>query len=174
MSSELQFRNTATGDTVYVVAIYENAKWVNDTNEMLETFDETNWTEYAISLPETAAGSYFYVADFPTWNTTAGIYYIIPFKQLGGSPAITDEILIKTPGVLGWDGTAEIQVQTIVDWLKKVKEGDNSFDISNPAQFQSVVMTKNTTTDLIRKDLQKADGTPITSLNTVIGRQVEP
>jgi len=174
MSSELQFRNTATGDTVYVVAIYENAKWVNDTNEMLETFDETNWTEYAVSLTETPASSYFYAGSFPLWITTAGDYFWIPYKQLGGSPAITDDILVGKPGIIVWNGTAEVQVGTTIDWLKNVKEGDNSFDISNPAQFQSVVKIKDTETDLIRKNLEEADGTPIVDLNTVIGKQVEP
>ena len=174
MSSELQFIGTATGNTIYAVIIAANSTRANNTSETMEALTVANWTEYAVSLTETPASSYFYAGSFPLWITTAGDYFWIPYKQLGGSPAITDDILVGKPGIIVWNGTAEVQVGTTIDWLKNVKEGDNSFDISNPAQFQSVVKIKDTETDLIRKNLEEADGTPIVDLNTVIGKQVEP
>jgi len=110
MSSELQFRNTVTGDTVYSIVQALDATWANMTSSALESFLVANWTKYKIALTETPAGSYLYIGDFPGWITTPGTYFFLPFKQLGGSAAITDDVLVQEPGVIGWDGTKEVPV----------------------------------------------------------------
>jgi len=106
MSNELQFRGTATGDTVYAVIVAANSTWANNTSEAMEALTVANWVQYGVSLTETPASGYFYVGNFPNWITTPGTYSIIIFKQLGGSFAITDDVLASDE--ITWTGVSEL------------------------------------------------------------------
>lgn len=66
------------------------------------------WDYNAIAMTEQTAGVYF--ADMPA--VAAGVYNYVVYEQAGVEPAITDTI--KGSGYLMWDGTAEVNLASIV------------------------------------------------------------
>lgn len=105
MSDEIQFRYTITGETIYATVVGPSSVWANNTDEAMEAVVVANWAEYVVPLTETDTGTYFYVGNFPNWITTPGIYSIIIYRRVGGSPAITDTVLAK--GTISWTGVSE-------------------------------------------------------------------
>ncbi len=102
MASELSWRSSATGSTVYAT-VRSSAGRTYWNGSALETLTVANWGNYDIAMPETPASSYFYVGDWPAALTTVGWYYVDVYLQAGASPAISDGILGTMLGY--WNGT---------------------------------------------------------------------
>lgn len=104
MASELSWRETVTGNTDYAtIRSAARQMWSTAGSPALENLTVANWANYAISLSESPASSYFYVGNWPAGLTTAGWYWVDVYKQVGGSPAISDTFLGTLIG--WWNGT---------------------------------------------------------------------
>jgi hypothetical protein len=105
MANELSWRQSATGETVYATIRSEgHLYWNTAGTPALEALTVANWADYDVALTEAPASSYFYVGDWPTGLTTVGWYWVDVYKQVGGSPAISDTVI---GGFLGyWSGAA--------------------------------------------------------------------
>jgi hypothetical protein len=106
MASEVFHRHTATGDTLYFTIRATNRKmWSTSGTPDFEDLTVGNWGNYAVTMSESPASSYFYVGTFPaiSGNMVAGWYAVEIFKRAGGSPAISDVMQSVFFGY--WDGT---------------------------------------------------------------------
>lgn len=105
MANEIQWRHTATGETLYAtIRSKTGTQWNTAGTPAFEAVTAANWTDYDIALTE-GIGNYFYVGTFPaiSGNMVAGWYWVDIFKRAGGSPAITDTLQGTIVGY--WDGT---------------------------------------------------------------------
>jgi hypothetical protein len=102
MSSELSWRHSATGKTVY--ATIRSAVRTYWNGAALEALTVANWADYDVALAETPASSYFYVGTWPVGLTTAGWYWVDLYEQAAGSPAIGDTLIGGL--IVYWDGSA--------------------------------------------------------------------
>jgi hypothetical protein len=76
-----------TGNTLYGnILSADDAKIAN--GSALVTYSQSNWTDYVNSMPE-QAGSGRYILTVPGYLPN-GRYFVIPYLQLGGSPAAGD------------------------------------------------------------------------------------
>ncbi|HOK66357.1 MAG TPA: hypothetical protein PLV55_06050 [Anaerohalosphaeraceae bacterium] len=87
--------------TLYAFRWNESGQVYNTSTMTDETYNVSNWSQYAITLVQTGA---MYVGDFPSGS--AGKYKIQIFLQSGASPASTDTPIAQ--GLILWDGTKEI------------------------------------------------------------------
>jgi len=101
MASEISWRHSATGATLY--ATIRTAARTMWNGSSLEALTVANWGDYDIALTETPASSYFYVGSWPAALSTAGWYWVDIFAQAGESPAISDTLQATMLGY--WDGT---------------------------------------------------------------------
>ena len=102
MASELAWRHTATGETIYAtIRTAARTYWYTVTPE-LEALTVAHWADYDIALTESPASSYFYVGDWPVALDTNGWFWIDIFKRAGGSPAIGDTLVGGM--VVYWNG----------------------------------------------------------------------
>jgi hypothetical protein len=103
MANELKVNGYTTASTVY--AIVENMAgqiWRVDSTAF-EAYTAGDITHYAISLTEVAATTGRYRGAFPTAILTAGRYNISFYKQVGGSPAVTDTYI--SSDYIEWTGS---------------------------------------------------------------------
>lgn len=121
MASEMTWRHTATGETLYfTIRSSANTYWNTDTDgPALETLTVANWYNastsagnYWISLSESPASSYFYVGTIPA-ALASGWYWVDVYKRAGGAPAITDTLQGTIVGY--WDGTS------LLPWASNAK-----------------------------------------------------
>lgn len=103
MASEISWRHTATGDTLYVTIRNAARLYWYTVTPALEALTVAHWSSYDISLSESPASSYFYVGDWPSSLVTPNWYYVDIFKQIGGGQAIGDTLVATIFG--WWDGT---------------------------------------------------------------------
>lgn len=117
MASEISWRGIATGATDYAtIRSAARTYWNTSGTPALETLTVANWANYAITLTETPASSYFYVGTWPAGLTTAGWYWVDIYKRVGGSPAISDTLLGTL--LVYWNGTtADPWDANLVQWL---------------------------------------------------------
>lgn len=117
MSAEINWRHVATGDTLYAtIRSRTNTMWSTAGTPNFEALTVANWANYAITMTETPASSYFYVGTFPaiSGNMVAGFYWVDIYKRLAGSVAISDTIV---GGIVGyWDGA------TFAPWDANLKQ----------------------------------------------------
>ena len=86
----------ATGQTVYVFIWNGIGKIWNTQTSAFETYNVSNWANYAISSTENSgSGSYF--STIPTAITTAGNYTWAGYIQLAVSPASGDTPVNQGP-----------------------------------------------------------------------------
>jgi len=105
MGSELSWRHSATGKTVYAtIRSAARTYWSTEGTPALEALTVANWDHYDIALAEAPASSYFYVGSWPAGLTTVGFYWVDVYEQAGGSPAIGDTFMGTLVGY--WNGTA--------------------------------------------------------------------
>lgn len=105
MANELQAQNTS-GKTVYAVVLNATGSVWNGT--AFVTPASANWATYAIALAE-VGGTGLYEGNFPA--VAAGVYSVIAFQQVGGTPAVSDINLGASP--FHWDGAAEVPLSAI-------------------------------------------------------------
>ena len=102
MASEISHRHTATGDTLYfTIRNVSRQMWNTSGTPAFESLTVANWGDYDIALSESPASSYFHVGTMPA--VTEGWYWVDLFKQVAGSPAISDTMVASYFGY--WDGT---------------------------------------------------------------------
>jgi len=101
MANEIQYRHTATSATLY--ATIRNAAGNYWNGSAFVTPSTASWATFSITMTET---HYRYMGTFPAGITTAGLYQLEVFSQVGGSPAITDTLLARQ--TILWDGSAKI------------------------------------------------------------------
>jgi hypothetical protein len=99
MASEITWRHTATGATVYATIRTEARTMWYTVTPALEALTVAHWTSYAIALTETPGSSYFYVGTWPAALSTPGWYWVDLYQQAGGSPAIGDTL---AGGMMAW------------------------------------------------------------------------
>lgn len=107
MASEISHRHSATGETLYAtIRNVSRQMWSTAGTPNFETLTVANWANYAITMTETPASSYFFVGTFPavSGNMISGWYWVDVFKRAGGAAAISDTLLASYFGY--WDGTA--------------------------------------------------------------------
>ena len=106
MASELSWRHTATGKTMYAtIRSAARTYWHTDGTPGLETLTVAHWANYAIALTETPGSSYFYTGSWPAALTTAGFYWLDVYEEpAGAGAAISDSIVGLMLGY--WNGTA--------------------------------------------------------------------
>jgi len=63
-------------------------------------------------------------------------------------------------------------VNTLATWLKNVKEGDKTIDISG-TPYELVVKIKDAATELVRKKLYKVDAVAVSSTDHIVGQELE-
>jgi len=68
-----------------------------------QTYATANYAGYKVSLAEQGNNSAYFVGDFPSAITSAGVYCIDVREQAGGSPAETDAPI--GGGDIQWDGS---------------------------------------------------------------------
>lgn len=93
-------------ETLYaVIRKYATDQVYSVSNEELETFDESNWPTFAVSLTPESANSNFYIADFPA-GLGSGTYIVEIRRQIGDSPSITVDGSHGSDKLV-WTGTTE-------------------------------------------------------------------
>jgi hypothetical protein len=164
MSNEIRFPYTSGSTMTFVVRRPSDSKvwypgglvWENH-----GTGGRTN-ADYDIALTD-KLGDY-YVGDFPTGITVAGMYDVI---------FLNNGTFFGSQGI-DWDGSARSESGGVaLDFIKNVLEGDYKIDITT-TPWDLVVYKKGTSTELIRKELKDIAGVNITAITTVIGQQLEP
>ena len=107
MASEIQWRGTETGVTLYAtIRSKTGTQWNTAGTPNFEAVTTANWADYDISLVEgDTASNYFYVGTFPaiSGNMVAGWYWVDIYKRAGVAPAITDVLQGTIIGY--WNGT---------------------------------------------------------------------
>lgn len=102
MANELQAQNTS-GATVYAVILSAVGQAWNGTS--FENPLAANWATYKVAATEQSTTG-LYEATMPAGISTAGLYSVLFYIQIGGAPAATDTVIGK--GTIEWSGTAEI------------------------------------------------------------------
>lgn len=104
MASELSWRHTATGATLYAtIRDASRQYWSTAGSPAFEALTVANWANYALTGSETPSSGYFYVFTWPTGLTSAGWYWVDLYVRAGGAPAISDTLAATLLGY--WDGT---------------------------------------------------------------------
>lgn len=103
MAAEIQAPGPGTGRTLYSVIRNRIGQIWNTSGGTgaFESYNNTFYTDYAISLSE-QGGNNYYVGTFPP-AITPGLYNISAHQQLGGSPAQTDPRVAT--GTEQWNGS---------------------------------------------------------------------
>lgn len=99
MADQIHIRHTSAADVYAVIFNAAGQVW---NGSAFVAFATSGWTGYDVALAETAAGSWHFAAAFPAGVTTAGVYRVEIYEQLGSSPAIQDELLAAIE--VEWDG----------------------------------------------------------------------
>ena len=93
-----------SGQNHYAFVLSPNLQVWNNSTSAFETPVEDNWTDYAITMTETAIPGTF-TANFPTAITIAALYFTYIYLRSGSTPVSTDTKLQQ--GEVDWDGTKE-------------------------------------------------------------------
>lgn len=93
----------------------------------------------------------------------------IDTAQIGD--AVWDE---ATAGHVAAGSTADLlaDIQAVVAWMQDVAEGDVEIDVSG-TPYELVIKVKGTDTERVRKKLYQADGTAVSAVTHVVGKQLE-
>src|SRR5258705_12039848 len=106
---------TGQAASLYVVVIRSTDNlYFNDSSDLLESYNASNWTSYARAVTETGASG-DYKSDFPPEVTQAGVYLLSARKKAGGSAAPSDAVVAEA--LLAWDGTKEVSVADLYTTL---------------------------------------------------------
>lgn len=154
MADEIQIRTDATGSTVYYVLVNQEGQYWN--GSAFEDLVVANWATYDIAMPETPASSYWHEGDMP--SVAAGTYYIIIFRQLGGSPAVSD-IMVSPSVMVLWTGTALLDVAQTAINLGDIIPAIESRHVTTDALINDVPTTSQITTAILAMTGITVDGT---------------
>jgi len=88
--------------------------------------EEEPLSDGVVYLVESPAGSYYYVADFPTAIDMADDYLVTIYEQEGESPAFSDNPVAHD--LVCWDGSAEYDERFLASKLDSVKLAPDGLD----------------------------------------------
>jgi len=95
-----------------------------------------------------------------------------PVIAIRGLFTITDNV---SGGFAAGGGTVSDDARydtTLTEWIQDVLEGDVTTDVSG-TPYETVVLEKDTSTELIRKKLYQADDTAVSSTDHLVGQRLE-
>lgn len=92
MANEIQHRHTAASDNLYAVIQNAVGQYWNTADGTFEALGAT-WGAYDITLNRSANG-YQHAGTFPA-DVPPGYYYVVIFKRIGGSVAVTDPMVAR-------------------------------------------------------------------------------
>lgn len=102
MASEITWRHTVTGATLYfTIRAAPKSMWNTDI-AALQNLVSVEWTHYDLAMTE-VADCYLYIGDWPLPSPAVGFYWVDVFLQAGALPIITDTLLTTMFGY--WNGT---------------------------------------------------------------------
>jgi len=102
-----------TGRTVYVVIRDRNSRPYSSSGAGgFNTYNTSEYADYAVSLTEQGTASAYYVGNFPSISS-GGIYSLVAHRQAGGSPAETDPNI--GGGDVHWDGSKVISMSELAN-----------------------------------------------------------
>lgn len=114
MANEIQ-ATYDSGASLYVHTFNAAGQIWDDFSENWGTYIVANWSFYVVNLAEIATNSGQYRVTFNK-DIDAGVYSIVLYLQLGGSPASTDTRIGET-AIMEWDGSNEITRKMLDDIL---------------------------------------------------------
>jgi len=109
MANEINVPSAAS-QTIYVIIWNATGSVYDDTNSNFETYLTAQRGNYDIPVTEQGTASGYYLADFPTAITSAGVYSYVGYIQAGGSPAETDQLV--SSGTIDWTGSSAVATPT--------------------------------------------------------------
>ena len=113
MSKELTYQALTTGVFYVVIRGIAAKPWRFDSN-VFENWTDGNFANYAVPMTQEGTSGLYY-ADMPALMPANPGYTIVVYKQLGGSPAISDTVAGE--GVVPWSGASTATVTaTPDDW----------------------------------------------------------
>jgi hypothetical protein len=98
-----------SGATCYAVAIDSGGRWWNTTSSAFETYQDADWSSYAIAATEEGTSGN-YLASFPA--APPGLYSIQAYARAGDNPAVSDSSSgpIALLSQFAWNGSIEVSV----------------------------------------------------------------
>ena len=117
MANEIQLRYTDTGDTLYATIRDASNQYWDVVASEFESLDTSAWSDYVVSMTETPAGGYTYIADFPGISS-AGKYTVDIFEQSDAAPVLSDTLYAVAE--VEWNGSNEITLQAVADNVSDV------------------------------------------------------
>jgi hypothetical protein len=106
-----------SGLTVYVVFRDADSQVWNDTLQALESYNASNWDDYAVDGSEQGATGYYY-AGTPA-ALAAGLYRFDWRERAGLTPAVTDNVLAS--GSAYWNTANWMSLPWNTDWDAEVQ-----------------------------------------------------
>ena len=129
---------STTGATIYAVVRSRTATVYNTSSTLFETFSAGNWSLYTISLTEQGSLGY-YLGTFPT-AIAAGVYSLVAYKQVTGSPLVSDQQVAT--GDYQWSGTATVPLSDLatsgqIGNISPIRVARGTMVLNFPVYFKS-------------------------------------
>lgn len=110
MAGEIQYVGPGAGRTCYITIRNRIGQIWNNTLLAFETYAVLNYTDYDIASVEQGTASNIYVSTFPS-TIVPGVYSIVAYQQLAGSPAETDKSVAT--GDYQWNGSVTMPLSDV-------------------------------------------------------------
>jgi hypothetical protein len=128
-----------------------------------EVFDDANVDDFDISVDEYGTKSGIYKAAFPT-DIPEGKYLFAVCQGTVTEGGFT----VPTALEINWTGSAESSTFEMLN-------ADVEWNIvTDPNQAKKILKQAGTETILLTKNLEQPDGSPVTSTNQLVGKEVKP
>jgi hypothetical protein len=128
MADQFIYAHSQSGPTLYMQVRRSNGNVWNGST--WEAYNGSNWGNYDVSMAEQGSSG-VYTGEFP--ELAAGVYVLVVFEQLGGSPAEGDPRV----GIAdrAWDGTGFVDTSDILS------HGDSAWATVAAATISGAVLT---------------------------------
>jgi hypothetical protein len=166
MSNEIEYLHTATGATTLkaVIANASNQRWNTSGSPAFESYTVANVGNYAITMTETPASSYRYVASIPTGINTAGDLTVLVYDKSGTLTAADQPI--SKPLVIPWSGSAVVQSSALATAATqaaiKAKTDQLTFSTANVVDASGSVVAVVPSTTTVTAPVDPSQGNRLT------------
>lgn len=109
MANELLAQAAADINVYFTIRNRTGQIW-NTSSSAFEAYSTASYGSYDTPATEQGTASGIYAADFPS-TIIPGVYSIVAYQQLGGSPAETDRYVAQ--GDFQWNGTAQMPLSDV-------------------------------------------------------------
>lgn len=109
MASEL-LAQAGSSLTIYFTIRNRTGQIWNTSAGAFQAYATNTYTDYDIPATEQGTASGIYAADFPS-TIIPGVYSVVAYQQLGGSPAETDRYVAQ--GDFQWNGSAQMPLSDV-------------------------------------------------------------